>query len=129
MRRGETGRATRRYLEDATPEDQTAFAEALLAAESRSQPARPFVPPSVVWASRIGSILVAGMWVLSLTGGENRYRAVLGLVVILAAAWFPNQVAGATGRLSPGGFVTRVSNPWLLLAVVWLLLLVRLLLL
>lgn len=62
---------------------------------------------------------------IALAGGlaEAKVRTLGGSLLLLAIAWFPNQVAGATGRLNVGPAVSRASSPWVLLVFAWLMLL------
>ena len=116
-------RAVHKYLDGASPEERREFAETLLNAQSRVR-RDSSVPRSLVRASRLASVALVGVSALDRGFEQEQFRLVLGLALLLAIAWFPNQLAQATGRFGVGRYVSRPSHPWVLLIVAWLLLLV-----
>ncbi len=79
------------------------------------------VPGRVVALSRLLSagVAIAYFFVLDV----HPLRVAMVIVLPLAAAWFPNTLAAATGRLSITHDVSRMSPPRPLLLLAWMLLL------
>ena len=115
--------AVRKYLENATPEEQQEFSEALLSRQSGIGSDQHGVPPSVVSISRLVWLMVVVLSILAMGWREDAIWAAVFLVVLGAVAWFPNETAAATGRLGVGTAVSRPSHPWVLFVVAWLFLL------
>ena len=114
--------AIQRYWENASPEEQQKFAKTLLDAEARVRKDSS-VPPSVIRTSRLASAAIVGAYALG-DGLVLGFRGIFAFAFLVAIAWFPNQLARATGRMGVGTAVSRPSHPWVLLIIVWMLLLV-----
>jgi len=115
--------AVRQYLESATPEQQRQFSKALLSRQSRVDGSASAIPGSVILASRVASLVAISTYALSVGWSEDLLTAGAAFVILGAVAWFPNELAAATGRLGAGPAVSRPSHPWVLLVIVWIFLL------
>ena len=113
----------RRYLETGTPEEQKEFAEALLSSQKKINDPTPSIPAATIRASRFLFVVLAAFIVISLGRREELVKLLPLLVLLGAMAWFPNEIAAATGRIGFRTAVSRPSHPWILFVLVWLFLL------
>jgi hypothetical protein len=115
---------TERYLAKATPQEQRDFANALLAGRARvASLEENDISRRAVLASRLLSLPIIGFYIASVGLGPQLIRVLAGLTLCIAMAWFPNQVARATGRIGGQTGISRPSHPRIALVVAWLLLL------
>jgi hypothetical protein len=116
--------AIRKYMESATPEEQRQLADAFLDSKSRaSTPEHKEVPRRFVVASRILSLISISLVLMSIEWNADDARWVIGMCFVGALAWFPNEISRATGRLGIGTPIRRPSNPWVVLFLAWIFLL------
>jgi hypothetical protein len=121
MTKEKPNRAVRKYLDNATPEQKREFFSALLSRESRIKgQERRGISDVVIRRSRVCSLIVALLYAWAVGWSEELIRAAAILVLLGAIAWFPNEVAAATGRLGIGPAVSRPSHPWFLFVAAWI---------
>lgn len=111
-----------KYMETATPEEQEELSRSLLASQARIERTSR-ISERTIRASRLLSSAIILAYLSSSTWNEDLIKSVGFFFLLGAIAWFPNEVAAATGRIGIRPAVSRPSHPWFLFIAAWLFLL------
>jgi hypothetical protein len=124
--------ATRKYVESLTPEERAEYTRVMLAsaAEEPGDTGAPKVPPTTLLVSRFASgALLVSYLVITDWAAVNLLEMLWDFILPMAVVWFPNQLERAIGRLRISRRIRKVSSPWPLLILGWIMLLIPIVLL
>jgi hypothetical protein len=120
--------AVKRYLAEANPAERRELANALLdSSTNRLTRAPAEVPLYAVLLSRLASTAIVILELVLLPDtGIHRTQVLAALFFPLVVAWFPNEIARATGRIDMVIRIDRASARQITLTLGWALLLMPL---